>query len=129
MERWKAEPMRILVIPAHSFIPNAGGYPVLSKSCQNFLKSIFKVGGPHCPRLYRALAQLVPSSSRPSSSLTLSGRCILRAGPTRIRNSESLARSYALDLTSSQHPFPRTQSARADARGAIRRGCLASTWG
>jgi len=40
--RWSAEPMRSIYLPASSFIANAKGYPVLSKSCQAFLKSVFK---------------------------------------------------------------------------------------
>ena len=34
--------MRSIYLPASSFIANAKGYPVLSKSCQAFLKSVFK---------------------------------------------------------------------------------------
>lgn len=40
--RWSAEPLRAIYLPATSFIANAKGYPVLSKSCQAFLKSVFK---------------------------------------------------------------------------------------
>jgi len=32
-----------MFLPCTSFIPNAKGYPVLSKSMQAFLKSAFKV--------------------------------------------------------------------------------------
>lgn len=41
--RWSAEPIRHIFLPCTTFIPNAKGYPVLSKSMQAFLKSIFKV--------------------------------------------------------------------------------------
>lgn len=41
--RWSAEPVKHLFLPCTSFIPNAKGYPVLSKSMQAFLKGIFKV--------------------------------------------------------------------------------------
>ena len=43
--RWSAEPLRHILLPCSTFIPNAKGYPVLSKNLQAFLKSVFKVGG------------------------------------------------------------------------------------
>ncbi|GAA5836114.1 hypothetical protein JCM9279_002199 [Rhodotorula babjevae] len=42
LTRWAAEPVRHMFLPCTSFIPNAKGYPVLSKSMQAFLKSAFK---------------------------------------------------------------------------------------
>lgn len=41
-ERWHAEPIRHVFLPAASYLANAKGYPVLSKACQNFFKSVFK---------------------------------------------------------------------------------------
>jgi protein arginine N-methyltransferase 5 len=43
LNRWAAEPIKHIFLPCTSFIPNAKGYPVLSKSMQTFLKTIFKV--------------------------------------------------------------------------------------
>lgn len=40
--RWFAEPVRILHIPASAFVPNAKGYPVLSKSHQNLIYRYMK---------------------------------------------------------------------------------------
>ncbi|KAG0144676.1 hypothetical protein CROQUDRAFT_659743 [Cronartium quercuum f. sp. fusiforme G11] len=40
--RWVAEPVSFLYIPASTFISNANQYPVLSKSCQHFLKGLLK---------------------------------------------------------------------------------------
>ncbi|KAK4058306.1 hypothetical protein OIO90_000463 [Microbotryomycetes sp. JL221] len=40
--RWSAEPVKQIFLPCSSFIPNAKGYPVLSKSMQGFLTSLFK---------------------------------------------------------------------------------------
>ncbi|KAI5477106.1 hypothetical protein MNV49_006834 [Pseudohyphozyma bogoriensis] len=40
--RWSAEPLRHLFLSCNTFIPNAKGYPVLSKSMQAFLKGIFR---------------------------------------------------------------------------------------
>ncbi|ORY82328.1 PRMT5 arginine-N-methyltransferase-domain-containing protein [Leucosporidium creatinivorum] len=40
--RWTAEPLKHIFLPCTTFIPNAKGYPVLSKSMQAFLKGIFK---------------------------------------------------------------------------------------
>lgn len=41
--RWIAEPVANVYIPASSFISNAKQYPVLSKSCQEFLRGLLKV--------------------------------------------------------------------------------------
>lgn len=43
LQRWQAESLRVIWLPASAFLPNAKGYPVLSKSHQAFLKSIVKV--------------------------------------------------------------------------------------
>ncbi|GAA6058643.1 hypothetical protein JCM10212_004054 [Sporobolomyces blumeae] len=40
--RWSAEPVKHVFLPCSTFIPNAKGYPVLSKSMQAFLKGIFR---------------------------------------------------------------------------------------
>lgn len=42
LQRWQAESIKAIWLPATAFIPNAKGYPVLSKSLQAFLKSVFK---------------------------------------------------------------------------------------
>ena len=43
INRWTSEPIGFLLIPATSFISNAKHYPVLSKSCQTFVKAMLKV--------------------------------------------------------------------------------------
>lgn len=43
LARWSAEPLRHIFLPCTSFIANAKGYPVLGKSMQAFLKTIFRV--------------------------------------------------------------------------------------
>ncbi|MBW0491696.1 hypothetical protein O181_031411 [Austropuccinia psidii MF-1] len=40
--KWAAEPVGFISIPATAFISNAKQYPVLTKSCQTFLKAMFK---------------------------------------------------------------------------------------
>ncbi|WWC58407.1 uncharacterized protein I303_100947 [Kwoniella dejecticola CBS 10117] len=42
LARWTAEPVKYIWVPAGSFIPNAKGYPVLSKACQAFLRGMSK---------------------------------------------------------------------------------------
>mmetsp|Transcript_36220 Transcript_36220/g.88480 ORF Transcript_36220/g.88480 Transcript_36220/m.88480 type:complete len:558 (-) Transcript_36220:1834-3507(-) len=42
LERWVAEPVRILVVSTTSFVLNKVGYPVLSKRHQDFIKLLFK---------------------------------------------------------------------------------------
>ncbi|WWC66577.1 uncharacterized protein I206_100480 [Kwoniella pini CBS 10737] len=42
LARWTAEPVKYIWVPAGSFIPNAKGYPVLSKACQAFLRGMGK---------------------------------------------------------------------------------------
>ncbi|ORX34266.1 putative shk1 kinase-binding protein 1 [Kockovaella imperatae] len=44
LARWISEPVKQVWLPASSFIPNAKGYPVLSKACQAFLRGISKLG-------------------------------------------------------------------------------------
>jgi protein arginine N-methyltransferase 5 len=41
-QRWTAEPVSHIWLPATSFIPNAKGYPVLSKACQAFVRGMAK---------------------------------------------------------------------------------------
>ena len=43
LAKWAAEPVKYLWLPCSTFIPNAKGYPVLSKAMQAFLMSLFKV--------------------------------------------------------------------------------------
>jgi protein arginine N-methyltransferase 5 len=43
LSRWSAEPVKFIWLPSASFIPNAKGYPVLSKACQAFLRGLGKV--------------------------------------------------------------------------------------
>lgn len=43
LNRWAAEPVRQVFLPASTFIPNAKGYPVLPKATQTFLQSLMKV--------------------------------------------------------------------------------------
>lgn len=40
--RWAAEPVKHIWLPAGSFIPNAKGYPVLSKATQAFIRGLSK---------------------------------------------------------------------------------------
>lgn len=40
MARWAAEPVKHIWLPAGTFIPNAKGYPVLSKATQHFLRGL-----------------------------------------------------------------------------------------
>ncbi|KAM0788221.1 hypothetical protein ACM66B_001377 [Microbotryomycetes sp. NB124-2] len=40
--RWTAEPVKQIFLPCTTFIPNAKGYPVLSKSMQSFFGGLFK---------------------------------------------------------------------------------------
>ncbi|ADV21175.1 protein arginine N-methyltransferase 5 [Cryptococcus gattii E566] len=42
LARWSAEPVNYIWLPASSFIPNAKGYPVLSKACQAFIREMGK---------------------------------------------------------------------------------------
>ncbi|TIB36818.1 hypothetical protein E3P86_02369 [Wallemia ichthyophaga] len=42
LKRWSSEPTRQIIIPANAFVGNAKGYPVLSKSCQEFIKEQIK---------------------------------------------------------------------------------------
>ncbi|CAO3628358.1 unnamed protein product [Cunninghamella echinulata] len=40
LDNWLAEPVKALIIPAEVFIPNAKGFPVLSKRHQSFVKKV-----------------------------------------------------------------------------------------
>lgn len=42
LSRWTAEPVKHIWLPATAFIPNAKGYPVLSKACQAFIRGMTK---------------------------------------------------------------------------------------
>ncbi|KAI0264494.1 PRMT5 arginine-N-methyltransferase-domain-containing protein [Gloeopeniophorella convolvens] len=42
LNRWAAEPIRHLFIPASTFIANAKGYPVLPKGSQSFIRDVMK---------------------------------------------------------------------------------------
>ncbi|KAH9986239.1 PRMT5 arginine-N-methyltransferase-domain-containing protein [Russula vinacea] len=42
LNRWVAEPIRHLFIPASSFIANTKGYPVLPKGSQSFIRDVMK---------------------------------------------------------------------------------------
>lgn len=42
LSRWAAEPLKFIFLPATTYLANAKGYPVLSKSCQAFFRTIFK---------------------------------------------------------------------------------------
>lgn len=42
LARWQSEPVRHIFLPASAYLANAKGYPVLSKSCQAFFKSMFQ---------------------------------------------------------------------------------------
>ncbi|KAH9178266.1 PRMT5-domain-containing protein [Lactarius sanguifluus] len=43
LNRWAAEPIRHLFVPASTFIANAKGYPVLPKGSQSFIRDVMKV--------------------------------------------------------------------------------------
>jgi type II protein arginine methyltransferase len=43
LNRWVAEPIRHVFIPASSFIANTKGYPVLPKGSQSFIRDVMKV--------------------------------------------------------------------------------------
>ncbi|KAG8908002.1 methyltransferase protein [Tulasnella sp. 403] len=42
LTRWNAEPIRYLYIPASAFVSNPGGWPVLPKVTQNFIRDMVK---------------------------------------------------------------------------------------
>lgn len=43
LQRWRAEPVQLVVLPTSIFLTNAKGYPVLSKPHQDFLKYYLSV--------------------------------------------------------------------------------------
>lgn len=47
MMRWVSEPVSLLWLPSSSFLANAKGYPVLSKSAQSLVQQLM----PHTPRI------------------------------------------------------------------------------
>jgi type II protein arginine methyltransferase len=42
LERWFAEPIKGVIIPANVFIANQKGYPVLPKKHQSFVKALMR---------------------------------------------------------------------------------------
>lgn len=42
LSRWTSEPVKHIFLPATSYIPNAKGFPVLSKACQAFIRGMTK---------------------------------------------------------------------------------------
>lgn len=42
-DRWSAEPIHFMFLPASTFIPNPKGYPVLPKITQQFVQTMMKV--------------------------------------------------------------------------------------
>jgi protein arginine N-methyltransferase 5 len=61
LQRWIAEPTDIIFLPSQSFIPNAKGYPVLSKACQAFIRSFVRVSAVvrSCPCLDETLTETI----------------------------------------------------------------------
>ncbi|KAJ9098885.1 hypothetical protein QFC19_006223 [Naganishia cerealis] len=43
LNRWLAEPTQFIFLPSQAFIPNAKGYPVLSKACQTFIRGFVRL--------------------------------------------------------------------------------------
>ncbi|KAJ9115298.1 hypothetical protein QFC20_001166 [Naganishia adeliensis] len=43
LNRWLAEPTQFIFLPSQAFIPNAKGYPVLSKACQTFIRGFARL--------------------------------------------------------------------------------------
>lgn len=43
LDRWFAEPIRAVILPADIFLSNNKGFPVLSKRHQSFIKRLMKV--------------------------------------------------------------------------------------
>ncbi|KAJ9123690.1 hypothetical protein QFC24_003461 [Naganishia onofrii] len=43
LNRWLAEPTQFIFLPSQAFIPNAKGYPVLSKACQTFVRGFVRL--------------------------------------------------------------------------------------
>ncbi|TYJ57617.1 hypothetical protein B9479_001699 [Cryptococcus floricola] len=87
LARWTAEPVRHVWLPATSFIPNAKGYPVLSKATQAFIRGMSKknptyilsqttakrhpAGGPHAYLQYvRHITNTPPAHTTPQSTST-----------------------------------------------------------
>ena len=43
LQRWLAEPVRAVILSTNLFLTNKKGYPVLSRTHQGYLRSLFKV--------------------------------------------------------------------------------------
>ena len=43
IEQWKAEPVKLVILPTKVFLTNAGGYPVLSKKHQALFQTLFSI--------------------------------------------------------------------------------------
>jgi len=43
LERWVAEPVRVVLLSTSSYVTNRVGYPVLSRKHQDFIKIMFKM--------------------------------------------------------------------------------------
>lgn len=43
LERWTAEPVRVVLLSTSSYVTNKVGYPVLSRKHQDFIKTMFKM--------------------------------------------------------------------------------------
>lgn len=85
LQRWTAEPVKHIWLPATSFIPNGKGYPVLSKACQAFIRGMTKqapafilsdtTSGRHSAGGPNAYLQYIRHiSSQPSPQLPVSAR-------------------------------------------------------
>jgi len=72
LSRWAAEPTRHIFLPASAFVPNARGYPVLTKATQSFLRDILKVCLPLRSSILSGLTLF--SFAQPSFSPTLQAR-------------------------------------------------------
>ncbi|PWN32597.1 PRMT5-domain-containing protein [Meira miltonrushii] len=67
LERWNAEPVSHIWLPARAFLSNAKGYPVLSKATQSFLRSIISVKAPQ-------LAFILTGTQTPPENHTRGGQ-------------------------------------------------------
>ncbi|KAG0935754.1 hypothetical protein G6F57_010554 [Rhizopus arrhizus] len=67
LDMWLAEPVRTLIIPAHVFVSNAKGHPVLTKPHQNFVKKLIHKLEPDII-LHSPSVELYPSATDASFS-------------------------------------------------------------
>ncbi|ORY29011.1 PRMT5 arginine-N-methyltransferase-domain-containing protein [Naematelia encephala] len=98
LARWTSEPVKNVFVPASSFIPNARGYPVLSKACQAFLRGMAKqhptfilsgtslnrhpTGGANAYLQYlRHITSQPPPSSGSSTSVNVNGAAKVDGAP------------------------------------------------